>query len=790
MIPPNDWEIKNCPCLALAVVLAIFGLVLLASLGFDIPVLRQIVGFIFLTFVPGILLLRILKIHNISAIESLVYSVGLSLAFVMFSGVLANFALPLVGVSRPISALPIMFTLVVFTLILAAIAYWRDRDFSAPKTDCFVTRAPGNDREKWKFLSPPFLLLLILPLLAILGAFVVNQYQNSLVLLFFIVVVCCVVALVAFDKLPREAYPLAIVTIGISLLLYVSLISTQLGGCDIHTEYYYQNLTTNSGYWNFAIPGNVNATLSITLLCPIYALLLDVSSIWVFKTVYPLIFCLVPLALFHVFRMQIGGKKAFFSAFFFMAVITFFAEMPFLARQEIAELFFALLIVLMVDRKLAPSQRLTLFIIFSLSLVVSHYALGYIYFAFLIGSWIVVVLIRSKARVIWEWLTKRSGGLPRDLISSRAFSNTSMAIIIGIYLVFTLAWYGVVAQGTALNTIRYIGQSQYSLLSLEVAQLAGPASTGPASTGPASTSKFFEPTERERLVVTALGLDFVDVSGLGKGFRVFQYLTELLIIIGCMRMIFKPKGFKFRTEYIALSAVAAVILFACIVIPRFSTYLNVSRFYHICLFLLAPMCILGGEVIWQKTSTLARSAFHRVKPEKEVALSADTNVGSSTYLQVLTLAILIPYFLFTSGFIFEIGGSQAYGINDTPSSIALSSYRLDMPVFDQKEAEAAQWLVTNVDGNTRVYGDFFGAFLLFERPFGQIGTIPAFEEVPDNAYIFLRTWNVKKQEIMVVSRSGVQWILNHVSLSHIPALLEDRQVIYDNGCARILAPRY
>jgi uncharacterized membrane protein len=744
------------------------GLVLLANVGFDIPVLRQIVGFIFLTFIPGILLLRILKIHNIGTIESPVYSVGLSLAFVMFSGVFANFALPFVGVSRPISALPIMFTLVAFTLILAAIAYWRDRDFSAPKADCFVTGAPGNDREKSKFLSPQFLLLLALPLLAILGALMVNLYQNNLVLLFFIVVVCFVVALVAFDKLPRKAYPLTIVTIGISLLLYISLISTQLTGYDIHAEYYYQNLTIQSGYWNFALPSLVNTTLSTILLCPIYSLLLNMSSIWVFKVVYPAIFCLVPLALFDVFRMQIGDKKAFFSVFFFMAAVIFISDMPLIPRQEIAELFFALLILLMVERKLAQSQKLTMFIIFSLSLVVSHYALGYIYLAFLFGSWIVVALIRSKARVIWEWVTKKFGGLPHDLISSRAFSNTSMAIIIGIYLVFTLAWYGMVAQGTALNTFLHIGQSQYSLLSTEVAQ-------------PASTGKFLDPTEREGLVRMGLGIGFFKVSGLGKGFWIFQYLTELLIVIGFIRVILKPKGLKLRAEYIAMGAVAAFILFCCIVLPRFSGHLGVTRFYHISLFLLAPMCILGGEVIWQETSRRARSLFYRLKAKRERALSTAKNGDSSTYLITLTLAILIPYFLFASGFIYEIGGSEAYYVNDTPYSIALSSYRVDMPVFNSKEAEAAQWAAANLGRDATIYGDLFGRLLLVDHLGYRAGVIPTSGEVPENAWILLRTWNIQKQEIWMGSM--------HLSLSDIPALLEDRQIIYNNGGAQILAPR-
>ena len=71
MIPANDWEIKKCLRLLLVILLATLGLVGLAGLGFYIPVLRQIVGFVFLTFVPGILILRILKIHNTGIAESL-----------------------------------------------------------------------------------------------------------------------------------------------------------------------------------------------------------------------------------------------------------------------------------------------------------------------------------------------------------------------------------------------------------------------------------------------------------------------------------------------------------------------------------------------------------------------------------------------------------------------------------------------------------------------------------------------------------------------------------------------
>jgi len=773
----NDWGIKKCLCLSLTILLAALGLVGLASLGYNIPVLRQTVGFIFLSFIPGILIIRILKIHNVSTIESLLYSVGLSIAFVMFVGLFANFVLPLIGISKPISLLPIMAILAIFTLILGAVAYKRDKAFSATARDCLaefprIARdRPRNDREKSKFFSPPYLLLFLLPLIAICGTHLVNLYQNNFLLLFFIIVICCVVAMIAFDRLPKNAYPLAIVMIAVSLLLHVSLISPQLNGGDIHVEYYFQNLVVQNNYWDFTISHNYNTALSVVMLCPIYSLVLNMDAVWVFKIIYPLLFSLVPLALFYIFREQIGAKRAFLSAFFFMSVTTFITLMPQLTRQQIAELFFALLILLLVDRKLALNQKTTLAIIFAISLIMSHYALGYICLAFLIIGWGIVALIRNHAgRRIWEWLTRKFGGLPQSIISQGAFPHKIMALILGIYLVSVLGWYGGIAQGTALNTIINIGQGQYSLLSSEL------------------PGGFFDPTEREALVATALGLDFPSASPLGKGFRIFQYLTELFIVVGFLRMVFKPKDFKFKAEYVALSVVAALILLACIVIPRFSSYLCVDRFYHISLFLLAPPCVLGGEAIWHGVSKSAQSASYRLKAKRALS-SPHSSENSSGYLRFFTLAILIPYFLFNSGFFFEVTGSQRFAVNDSPSSMALSSYRLDMAVFSRKDAEAVTYLAKVMDSDDVVYADQWGRGLLYEQLFEQVRQILDSRKVPDDAYIFLRTWNVDKQEIRVCVFHGAQGRSGHISLSDMPELLSGRKPIYNNGSAQIWAPR-
>lgn len=765
--------------------LAAFGLVGLAALGFDIPVLRQIVSFVFLTFIPGIVILRVLKIHNIDTIETILYSVGLSLAFIMFIGALANFVLPYIGISEPISLLPIMVTLAVPIIILGAIAYKRDKGFSAQRTNFNIAG----------ILSSPYLLLLILPLLASVGARLVYSYQNNYLLLFFIIVVACVVALVAFDRVPQKAYPLVTVMIALSILLHVTLISGQLSGYDIHGEYYHQNLVLNNGYWDFTILGNYNTALSVVLLGPIYSLLLNVDVVWVLKVVYPLIFSLVPLTLFHLFGKQIGSKRAFLATFFFVSM-PMFVYMTAGVRNQIAQLFFALLILLVIDRKLALNKRVSLFVIFSLSLIVSHYAMGYIYFAFLIGSWIIVALIRSKARVIWEWLTKKSGGLPREIVSERAFPARTMAVVVAVYLVFMVGWYGAIAQGTALDTIRLIGQGQQSLLSTEIPKLM---ELGLPSEPDTEGSKILEPTEREALVGTAFGLDFASASPLGKGFRIFQYASELFIVVGFLAMIFRPKGFKFKVEFIALSMVAVVILLACIVIPRLSGALNVTRFYHITLFLLAPFCIVGGEVVWRGVTRLYKLALSWLKGKRGLALQHSDIGTNSAPLMFVALALLIPYFLFNSGFLSEITGDEHYPAYDSPHSWALSSYRLDMPVFNQKEADAAAWLAHLLDDDIPVYADFFGRLPLndhlYHRENGyryhqsaEIGLIPASGKVPEEAYIFLRKWNLEKQELQLITRVGYQRTFKHFNLGDFPMLFENREVIYNNGNAQILAP--
>ncbi len=53
---------------------------------FDIPVLRQLLGVIFLTIIPGLLILFLLKLDKLALAEKIVLTVGISVAFLMMFG--------------------------------------------------------------------------------------------------------------------------------------------------------------------------------------------------------------------------------------------------------------------------------------------------------------------------------------------------------------------------------------------------------------------------------------------------------------------------------------------------------------------------------------------------------------------------------------------------------------------------------------------------------------------------------------------------------------------------------
>jgi uncharacterized membrane protein len=185
----NDWEIKKFLKVVLAIQFMLWGVIGLDAVGIQIPILRQLIGFIYLTFIPGIIILRILKLHKLGDIETLLYTVGLSIATLMFTGLFMNTVYPLFGISGPISITPLIITISVVVLVLCVISYIRDKDFADPR---YI--------DVKDVLSPPALFLCSIPFLSIFGTYLVNFHHNNIILMFLIVLIALIAILIAFDK--------------------------------------------------------------------------------------------------------------------------------------------------------------------------------------------------------------------------------------------------------------------------------------------------------------------------------------------------------------------------------------------------------------------------------------------------------------------------------------------------------------------------------------------------------------------------------------------------------------
>ena len=807
MTPPNDWQVKKCLALSGSLLLAVWGLIGLGALGLDIPVLRQIVVFIFLSFIPGILLLRILRVHNVHIIESLLYSVGLSLAFIMAVGVVANFGLPPLGISRPIALVRLIIIMTFFLLILCIMAYIRDKGFRpSSQSDNQTSESTG---QSFRANPAPYLLAILLPLLAILGANLVNAYCNNALLFALIFVIAIIIGLVAFNKfIPPRVYPFMIFMMALALLYQTTFISDYLVGSDIHIEYYLGNLVVENGYWDVIISGAgaVNSCLSIVMLAPVYSLFLNMDIIWLFKIVYPFLFALMPLALFRVFSLQIKPQYAFLAVVFFISMPIFFMDMTQLVRQQISELFFVLVVLLMVDRKLTLVQRTILVLIFGFGVIVSYYGLGTAYpIGYLAFGALVLIFIKSRpGRTLWQWLIGKANPLPTDLTSSGAFNKRALAVIVVVSLIFMFVYFGVTSAGFMGPRIfggivhETVGQTIHGITTPPAETPPAetpPAETPPTETPPAETPPalempgfvqkitarfgFLSPLSKEPLSQTALGIDFPLASTGGKVWRIFQYLVELCLIVGLLRLIFRPSslGPKLKSEYISLTIVSVLILLGIYVFYTTGYGMGSVRIFGIVLLLMSPLFLFGGEVIGYGIVKLA-GVFRRG------FASLQSTSSSPAPLRFLVLFILIPYFIFNSGLVFELSKSQTTNFIDMPYSIALSSYRLDLStVFTKQDVVAADWLPTVAAEGYRFSADIHGYQLAYTywatRNIGKLGS---------SYYIYLRTWNTRSKTWTVgtayAARQSISF--DDLDLPWLRQALEKGDKIYDNGGAQIL----
>jgi uncharacterized membrane protein len=739
----NDWEIKKFLKVVLAIQLAVWGVIGLDAIGLQIPILRQLIGFVYLTFVPGILILRILKLHKLGNIETLLYTVGLSIATLMFTGLFMNTVYPLFGISGPISITPLIITISAVVLVLSILSYVRDKNFSDP--------AHIDIKD---VLSPPALFLCLVPFMAVFGTYLVNFHHTNILLLLMIVAIALIAVLIGFDKfIPKNLYPLAVFVIAISLLYHASLISMYIWGWDIHHELYLTNLMKINGIWDPTMYGTCNAMLSLVMLAPIYSIITNMNITWVFKIIYPLLFSLVPLGLYRIFQKQTDDKIAFLSCFFFVSLFTFYTEMLALARQQIAELFLVLLILAMIDKDMNKTARSFLFIVFGISLVVSHYGLSYIYMFCLISAWLILFFMDSPLmQKLDENFYSKFGRNKREKpvgnpISSNAKNRTISSTFVLLFITFTLAWYMYLSSSSAFNSIVRIGDHMASSIFIE----------------------FLNPE-------AAQGVGIIMAKTISPLHSVAKYLHLLslfFIAVGIITLILKCREMKFEREYVAFSLVAFGICIGGIALPYFASSLNTSRLYQITLIFLAPFCVIGGITVFKMLAKAAKVSW--------------TSQHMRSSLKVLSVFLVI-FLLFNSGFVYEVAKDRPGSISLSPESVkeygdAKMKVGFYCSYIPRGNVFSAKWLSKNRDTATIVYADP-NAYCHVLQSYGMISEdyrrpLSNTSNVHANEYLYLTYLNVIEGLMYAKSEQGFGYI---VEISYI---IDKKNKIYSNGGSEV-----
>jgi uncharacterized membrane protein len=704
--------------------LLLIHLLVYVAIIVDIPVFRQIVCFIYLTFVPGFLILKVLKFEN-KKVDVFLFSVGLSIAALMFVGLIMDQVALAFGISEPLSIIPLTATFSGLTLVLFFVTCRRDFFASANAHSIL-----GLGTKKSLLYT---MLLVSLPILSIIGAL----FDITSLLLIVIMAIAVLFWLSISSKNNSKLYLLIMLAISTALLLHTSLISKYLMGYDIHLEDYVFRLTLANGYWVspgvgvYSDAARFESVLSITVLPTIYSVFLNTTEEIIFKLVYPLTFALVPLVLYRIYESQIDKKIAILSAFFFMSAPESFygIEMLSLARQMIGELFLVLSIFLIVDREIPSQKKRILFLIFGAAIVVSHYAISYFY-----------ILL-----VVLAFIFTRSWG--RHSSSKETLGTVTVLMLFAM----TFSWYLYVSDAPLMKLSADVRRIYYNFM-----------------------NDIFNPRARSPQLTTLTSPATNIVSTVHK--MVF-YVQNFFILVGVAELTLRRKKWEFDSRYRLMAIACMLILILCFVVPNFATSFQLTRFYAITIIFLAPFFVLGGLTIFG----LIKNGIKQVISRPGIlGVFSNKNLG----LKLVTL-ILIASFLFSVGFVDHIAGTypESYSLDVDARKISsivgirTSSYKIYIP---DQDVASATWLSQYIGENSIVYADEDARdFVLLS--YGMISLTQSYSlliypATKQARYAYLASVNVKERLVVNPTMANI---------SDISPALDFSNKIYSNGASDI-----
>jgi len=709
-----------------------------------------LIAFCTCILLPGFLISLILRIRKISLWENLLFIVGLSIAFLEFGGLLLNILLPLFGVNNPLAFQNIVIGFDIYVLLLFIFAWVRTK-----RLEVKIQLPRRSKIEKVLYTLPVFF-----PILAALGAIVLNNGGSDILTLILLgaIAVYSLLLVLFRDKIAVDLYAYAIFFIGIASLFTTSLRSWYITGHDIEREFYVFQLTNAHHIWNMAFYQDAyNACLSITILPTILTNLLAIQDMYVYKVIFQILFATSPVIVFFIMRNYSTPVLAFLSAFFFISFPTF-NDMPMINRQEIGFIFFGLVLYMMLLSELSFSMRKILFIIFALSVVVSHYSTNFVLLVLVTFVYVLTLIISLPfVKNTFAWLLPKSHTTLKNTFTNKKFLGLSLILVL---FLMTYFWNNLYTKssdhaGSVLSEVisSILVKSDVKSGDLSYSIFFAPKqdpkqelqdyinsitqSAESINSGKAHTNQFYSksiiskypsyPLTQEQLAPTPLGnllsSFHIPVFNIQTSLRSLSAdFMQISVFIGLLAIFFfKKKSFNvqhlllffkkkksFDLQYLLLCLGALFLLVLMTLLPALSLEYGILRMFQQFLYILSLPIVLA-----------VYSAFFFVKEPKRI---------------LFTGIIAIIFFLNLTGFISHLTG-------DYYPQFTLDNFGLyyDAYYVHKSDVLAIVWLSKNNIKNEPVQADLSGANKLLT--YGDIdalnGIFPSI--IRKNAYVYQQT---------------------------------------------------
>lgn len=698
------------------IIILITNLLVLLNINY----LREFAVFFSLSVLPGLLILKILNIKCLNDNwEKLVLTIGISYSITIFLGLITNFFF-MVFTTKPLTTINLLLSFDCLMTILLVLTLIKSRNIE----EAYDYNIIHNFLKKLNSYDKLALTLVVfIFIFSIMGANVKVTSYNPINIIFMVMILGLITYLVSFyNKINKNIFPIAIISISFSILLGYTLLSPYIYGSDSANEFHFFKLIINNSKWAIFENNILDSSISISILPAVYQILSNFNVNYAFKLSLLLPLTLNPLIIYLITKKYVKNDIfAFLAAVFIISQSTFFSQLS-AYRNYIALFFFGLLIMIMIRDKVDYKWSI-LYILFIFSAIVSHYTTAYIIFGIFLLAFVMVYLIQLFLKYVHKNPQK-----------SGYFDNNSY-LTIGIILLtfaFIFLWHG-----------QLVGQSFDSGIGVLYKTIM-------------NLFNFYN-ADSSTVITAATGGTLKDAP-LTSYINFFVYWVSIFFIIigvtmSLINYLKKPKDSIVNLNLLSLS-LASIITFAImLVLPTAFKSVSAGRVYSQIMIILICFFVLGVIFVSNK--------IENKKPH------------------LVIFIIVLLSFSCSSGLISQVSGSPNSILLNSPQNINDNFY-----VY-ATESYSAVWLGDHRTKNN-IYADSFASYRLISMgmlSFSQISRVSLIDKnVLTKGYLYLSHSNTLNNTYSFW-KSSSGW--EQYNMSDLKYKYENKSLVYNSGGSEI-----